>query len=386
MNETLRPLNMGEILDRTLSLYRSRFLAFFGISAIPTGIVLVIACGIFFFLVWWGNNGAASAPDVMARALAMLFVGAVALLMLPVMLAVTALAEAAMNHAANRVYHGERIAIRQAYKEIWNRGWRYIWLYLLQALAIWGVPFGAWVGLVTLSAVLALLGQRIGLEQSGGLVVLLAVVAVAALGAYCIWMLLELSLAFPACVVEQISAWASLKRSVALCRGTRGRIFLLYLLGTVLVYILVGGIALMVGIILALVPGFNTPQHQQTLGMTVIFVYYGAGFAVQAFTKPVYGIALVLFYYDQRIRQEGFDIEWMMQQAGLVAPAVASPEAQPWMAAGGLAAQTPPPHAEASSTPVESIVEAERPAGDATPDLVAAVEAAKPTHVSGDPV
>jgi hypothetical protein len=28
----------------------------------------------------------------------------------------------------------------------------------------------------------------------------------------------------------------------------------------------------------------------------------------------------VLFYYDQRIRKEGFDIEWMMQQAGLTEP------------------------------------------------------------------
>jgi hypothetical protein len=33
--------------------------------------------------------------------------------------------------------------------------------------------------------------------------------------------------------------------------------------------------------------------------------------------RPVYGIALVLFYYDQRIRKEGYDIEWMMEQAGL---------------------------------------------------------------------
>jgi hypothetical protein len=36
----------------------------------------------------------------------------------------------------------------------------------------------------------------------------------------------------------------------------------------------------------------------------------------------------VLFYYDQRIRKEGFDIEWMMEQAGLakVAPAARAPE------------------------------------------------------------
>ncbi len=28
-------------------------------------------------------------------------------------------------------------------------------------------------------------------------------------------------------------------------------------------------------------------------------------------------IALTLIYYDQRIRREGYDIEWMMRAAGL---------------------------------------------------------------------
>jgi hypothetical protein len=38
---------------------------------------------------------------------------------------------------------------------------------------------------------------------------------------------------------------------------------------------------------------------------------------LQVALAPISAIALVLFYYDQRIRKEGFDIEWMMQQAGL---------------------------------------------------------------------
>jgi hypothetical protein len=40
-----------------------------------------------------------------------------------------------------------------------------------------------------------------------------------------------------------------------------------------------------------------------------------------------------LFYFDQRIRKEGFDIEWMMLQAGMLqaaTPAVSS-EAEPEM-------------------------------------------------------
>jgi hypothetical protein len=38
-------------------------------------------------------------------------------------------------------------------------------------------------------------------------------------------------------------------------------------------------------------------------------------------------IALTLFYYDQRIRHEGYDIERMMDVAGLNAPAP-SPSAE----------------------------------------------------------
>jgi hypothetical protein len=43
---------------------------------------------------------------------------------------------------------------------------------------------------------------------------------------------------------------------------------------------------------------------------------------LQVALAPISAIALVLFYYDQRVRKEGFDIEWMMQQAGLSEPAL----------------------------------------------------------------
>jgi hypothetical protein len=46
---------------------------------------------------------------------------------------------------------------------------------------------------------------------------------------------------------------------------------------------------------------------------------------LQVALAPVSAIALVLIYYDQRIRKEGFDIEWMMQQAGLTQTAATVP-------------------------------------------------------------
>ena len=43
-----------------------------------------------------------------------------------------------------------------------------------------------------------------------------------------------------------------------------------------------------------------------------------ANFFINALIVPISAIGLSLFYYDQRIRKEGFDIEWMMHAAGLV--------------------------------------------------------------------
>jgi hypothetical protein len=39
-------------------------------------------------------------------------------------------------------------------------------------------------------------------------------------------------------------------------------------------------------------------------------------FLVRAFVMPIYVTSLLLFYYDQRTRQEGYDIEQLMMHAG----------------------------------------------------------------------
>jgi hypothetical protein len=44
---------------------------------------------------------------------------------------------------------------------------------------------------------------------------------------------------------------------------------------------------------------------------------------------PLCHIVLTLLYYDQRIRREGFDIERMMESAGLNAPATLPVDGSP---------------------------------------------------------
>lgn len=316
MNEHLRPLTLAEILDRTAQLYRSRFLVFLGISTIPAGVVFVFAAGIFAFIAWMGSHSrnGASVGDVFVW----VFLVLVAILVVPAVLGASALGEAALCEASARMFLGESISIRSAYKNTWRRGFRFTGLYVLQGLVIVAAP-----AIVFCAAIVAMIAAKVsGYADNdksplfGGLVFLLFII----LGAIAVWILLQFCLAFPACVVEQATAWKALKRGARLSHGTRGRIFVLYLLGLVLNWMLTFAVELVVLVAVALIPALQGQKHAQAVGMILMFSIYGAYFALKAVIKPVYGIALTLFYFDQRIRKEGFDIEWMMQQAGMAAP------------------------------------------------------------------
>jgi hypothetical protein len=350
MDEPFHPSSLSEILDRTAQLYRSRFLVFLGIAVIPTAALMVPFGGLFLFIEWFGPKGGAHSP--VAGMVAGLLLGALFLIALPIFLAASALATAAMSHTASRAILSQTTTIREAYKAIWPRGWRYIGLDLMEFVAVWVAPFAAWFVLVLLSAGLtALMGSN-----GGGFLTLMIFLVIAGLVTYGFWMSLRLSLAFPATLVEQSGAWAALTRSGKLTKGTKGRIFVLYLLAIALEWILAFAVIVPLIIVMAMIPGMDSPQHSQALGEIMIFVFYGARFAIQAFTRPVYGIALMLFYYDQRIRQEAFDIEWMMLRAGLVVPVPTQPaadaQADPQLVTSTVSAVENQPPAEAAPLPL----------------------------------
>jgi hypothetical protein len=51
---------------------------------------------------------------------------------------------------------------------------------------------------------------------------------------------------------------------------------------------------------------------------------YGLHTVVSVALGPITPVALVLLYYDQRVRKEGYDIERMIEAAGLTVPDPAS--------------------------------------------------------------
>ena len=368
MDEALHPSTLSEILDQTIQIYRRRFLVFAGLAAAPYAAVLVPVCLFLLLGFWVGNLNSAIAKTAGIPILVVLGI----LVAAPVWIAVTALANAALTHAASHRYFGDGISIRGAWIEAKARGWSYAGLYLLEVLLIWVAPIVVWVVVFIGGTALAALGRNSGLGASAGVLAgTLAVVLVGGLIAYGLWMLLRLALAFPACVVERIGAMDALRRGPFLSRGSRGRIFVLYLLGWILNYLLSLTVTVPLTIVLALIPGLQGAKHAQTAAVLTVAAGYGMGIAAQALTKPVFAIAFVLFYFDQRIRHEGFDIEWMMTRAGLTVPEPPQPEPQPWMAA------------RAAANPESAAVAAEAaPAESVLPTAPAAEAAAAPGEAS----
>ena len=315
MTIQLQPLSLGELLDRTAELYRKHFLLFAGISAVFSGLMLLMQLlhlGVLALLgypnlapgVEWGSASA----GVLASLAIVLVAG---------------LSIAANNRVVAWVYLGQPATIRGAMASILPRFGRYLWLMTIAA-------FRAWAPLSVLYvAVFAILFSMFPkgflsnpaaantIAQQNPSALLYAGVGFLILGpffllavVYGAWMSLRYSLAVPACVVEDLSAGEAIKRSIGLSRGARGRIFVLGLL--------VYAIRLLLGILFGFPLLAYTIKHPgHPIPLEWLAVQQVAAFAINALIGPIYATGLTLFYYDQRIRKEGYDIEWMMQAAGL---------------------------------------------------------------------
>jgi hypothetical protein len=144
-------------------------------------------------------------------------------------------------------------------------------------------------------------------------------------------MALRYSLAIPACVVENLKARKAIRRSIELSKGSRGRIFVLWLL--------VGIIWVALFMITNAFFFIYSAAHKGILPIGFSILQQFLAFFMNTFVVPISATGITLFYYDQRIRKEGFDIEWMMQAAGLTPPPAppieaAAPQAvvEPWLA------------------------------------------------------
>lgn len=305
----LRPLTLGEILDRTAQLYRTNFLLFAGIFAVTNCTVLLIAL-----------VPQALSPEYRQAVLAggkihtglyLLILGSIVLFGMLLYGA----SIAALTRAVAWVHMGEPATIRRAYASTLPRLGRYLWLMVLTALLVLGIALlaGLALGIVMAIAIFAIAalsgGSRNAAFAAGVVVGLLFDVGLFVVTA---WVAARYALGIPACVVENLKARKALRRSVELSKESRGRIFVLFLLVGV---IQVGLLLLTQGPFFLFI--FKNHGHL-TLGLNIVSQIVSV--ATNTLVGPILAAGLTLFYFDQRVRKEGYDIEWMMQAAGMTQP------------------------------------------------------------------
>ncbi len=310
MQTHLRPLTLGEILDRTAQLYRTHFLLFAGIASLYAGVLLVLS------LIQIGVQEVLRANHMTSQLVWVTLAGG--LLMVPIILIAGGIAVAANNRAVSWVHLGEPATIRAAYQNILPRLGRYLWLMVMTACIVWLpclVLYGAYAVFVLLYARPRGLFAQTAVHRDPEAILIFGLVTLGfcllALGGivYAVLMGLRYSLAVPACVIEDIKARSALRRSVELSRGSRGRIFLLALL--------VVAVQMGLGLITQLFFIVAMFRHHGVLPAGIRVLQQLVAFCTNTFVGPIYATGFTLFYYDQRVRKEGFDIEWMMQAAGL---------------------------------------------------------------------
>ena len=275
MFSDLRPLSLGELLDRSFFLYRKNFMLFVGIIALPHLVLLAFQLA---GVVLQTEKGLLPGPIVSALWLLGTAV---------VSLGATAASQGATVIAVSHVHLGRPTSISEAFAGIKGR---------ILYLAL--IMIGYWIGVGIGFALLIVPGIILAL----------------------MW-----ALTIPVAVLEDKGLRDSVSRSAELTKGHRGRVFVIYLLFLVLLY--AAYVAWEIPIFIAI--GIMSRGH--TIATTPLWTQIAfplGSFLSQCLAGPLMTIGFSLLYYDERVRKEAFDLQHMMANlddaAGTSLPAVST--------------------------------------------------------------
>jgi hypothetical protein len=284
----LRPLGVGDVLDRTFTVYRSKPLVFMGLSAIWY-LILVLVFVVLAVVVFASALAAfarqATTPSV--EQVAGATAGIIGFVIIAVIVAILLLSaqSAALVHAAARRYLAKDVAIGESFRAGVSASARLFIAGILVFLAI-----------VCLWAVLLIVAAL----TRQGLAFVLAVPAAFFLTGYlgASWLVAPVVV-----VIEKMGPVAALGRAWNLSNGHRWRIlgiqvllFMLNLVLSILIGVLFGGLAAAGGQGTGQIGVSSVVQSLVNLASTIIWA-------------PVQWIAFTVLYYDLRVRKEAFDLQ-----------------------------------------------------------------------------
>jgi hypothetical protein len=268
----LRPLSLGDLLDRVFVLYRTHFWLFIGIIALPQVIALLSGLAFGALAVGMGANQGPGA----GMTLAVVGAGVFGLLYLMGFAA----SQAATVYAVSDIYLGRPGSWRAAYNRVGPKIGRMIWIFILTGLCVAGGFF-----LLIIPGIIILCRTWVGI---------------------------------PAALLEDLRGLPALRRSFALTKGDAGRIFVVLLLMFLLAIVAQSVLQFPFQLAATMLKGKPGELMWSTLAN------FGNGVAT-ILVGPLSLIASAVMYYDLRVRKEAFDLQAMLSAleggpAGLGAP------------------------------------------------------------------
>jgi hypothetical protein len=274
----LRPMSLGEVLDRTFNLYKTHFWLFAGITALPFLVLLlinVLAAAVETAKltgIHWPRMSAGSSGAMVAGAV----IGAVLFGILYLFL--LGAAQAATVFAVSDLYLQRTPTLRDCYKRVGAKAFRVIVILLLVPLMV-GVGF---ICLVVPGFIL----------------------------------LARTAIAVPVSMLEDSSPVRSVERSMQLTKG--------HALQVLVIFLMVWVIASVVAMVFQFPLMFfvlNAVRTHHAVSFGVLFLQHLCEFVSQVLAAPIGTIAFSLMYYNLRVRKEAFDIQHLMTSMGATAAA-----------------------------------------------------------------
>ena len=279
-NWDLRPLGLGEILDRTFSLYRQNFLLFMGITAVPH--LLILAMKLYQTLtgpvvpLFPGRHPIGQMHAPAPNPFAGLYVGGLifgTLVGVLVYFFTYILTQGATVSAVSELYLGRTATIGGSLRRVGGHFFN---------LCV--VTFLSWVGIGIALLFLVIPGIYVGCR---------------------------LMVCVPAAFLEDLGP-SALERSVRLTEGSAGRAFVIYILYIAVSY---AASSLFAFPFIFMVAFLSKDPGILRTWMAIMQV---GGFIAGVLVGPVLTIATTVFYYDLRVRKEAFDLQLMMHPSGVI--------------------------------------------------------------------
>lgn len=281
----LRPLGVGEIVDRTITLFRGNLRLLVGIGA-PLYLGLAILGTVPYFVFGIDVDSSQLTRTEIGPALNRMLAA------LPVLATLAAVGGAvgivqslALTQAAFARYLGRDVTIGDALRSALRAAVPVFFAGLLGVLLILVVPLAG--------VALGLAGQAAGvlLVSFGGF-------SLAIIGSFlAVYLSFGLSLVGPVVLLEGLAPAAAVRRSFALISGHRWRALGL----SVILLVIQLALGALLGILL--VPLFLSEPAVQVVGQQTI------NFIVGVLWSPIQWAAITIFYVDLRVRKEAFDLQ-----------------------------------------------------------------------------